>query len=187
MVAAVAGLAIAAASLAAAIPELGAQEAEKSAVFLQPTYSSPIALSRDNRLLWSVNPADNSVSVVRTDTNTVLRKIKVGREPQSVALDPNNKFAFVANAAGSSVSVIQINNPSYGAFCGLRRQDADDRRRALEHRDLAQRQARLRGQQRPGHDHRDQCADPEHHRPCQSCAAVCATSRAAISSRAGWR
>src|SRR5262245_6544659 len=114
--AAVAGLAIAAASLAAFIPTLGAQEAEKSAVFLQPTYSSPIVLSRDNRLLWSVNPADNSVSVVRTDNNAVLRKIKVGREPQSVAVDPNNKFAFVANAAGSSVSVIQINNPNYGAF-----------------------------------------------------------------------
>ena len=45
MVAAVAGLAIAVASMAAAIPKLGAQEAEKSAVFLQPTYSSPIALS----------------------------------------------------------------------------------------------------------------------------------------------
>ena len=84
-------------------------------MFLQPTYSSPIALSRNNQLLWSVNPADNSVSVVRTVTRTVLKKIKVGREPQSVALDPNNKFAFVANAAGSSVSVIRITNPTPSA------------------------------------------------------------------------
>ena len=65
-----------------------------------------------------MNPADNSVSVVRTDTDTVLRKIKVGREPQSVALDPNNKFAFVANAAGSSVTVIQITNPKSGRVLG---------------------------------------------------------------------
>ena len=48
--------------------------------------------------------------MLRTDTNTVLRKIKVGDEPQSVALDPNNTFAFVANAAGSSVTVIRIIN-----------------------------------------------------------------------------
>ena len=71
-------------------------------MFTQPTYSSPIALSADDRLVWSVNPGDDSVSVIRTDTNTVLRTIKVGDEPQSVALDPNNTLAFVANAAGST-------------------------------------------------------------------------------------
>ena len=85
-------------------------------MFQQPTYSSPIALSADNRLLWSVNPGDNSVSVLRTDNDTVLKKIYVGREPQSVALDPNNKFAFVANAAGSSVTVIKIINEKHGGF-----------------------------------------------------------------------
>ena len=78
------------------------------AVFTHPTYSSPIALSADNRFLWSVNPSDDSVSIVRTDRDTVVRKLRVGKEPQSVALDPNNGFAYVANAAGSSVSVIRI-------------------------------------------------------------------------------
>ena len=53
---------------------------------------------------------------MRTDNNTVLKKIKVGDEPQSVALDPNNKFAFVANAAGSSVTVIKIINAKPGGF-----------------------------------------------------------------------
>lgn len=66
--------------------------------------------------MWSVNPGDDSVSVLRTDTNTVLKKIPVGDEPQSVALDPNNRFAFVANAAGSSVTVIKITNAEYGRF-----------------------------------------------------------------------
>ena len=56
------------------------------------------------------------MSVLRTDTNTVLTKIKVGDEPQSVALDPNNRFAVVANAAGSSLSVIGILNAKYGGF-----------------------------------------------------------------------
>jgi YVTN family beta-propeller protein len=94
----------------------GAAEPEPEAVFTQPTYSSPIAISADNRLVWVVNSADDSVSVLRTDTNSVLKKIAVGDEPQSVAVDPNNTFAFVANAAGSSVSVIKINNASFGGF-----------------------------------------------------------------------
>ncbi len=61
--------------------------------FNHPTYSSPIVISADNKLLWPVNPADDSVSVIFTGTNTVIGKIKVGKEPQSVAVDPDNKFA----------------------------------------------------------------------------------------------
>ena len=38
------------------------------------------------------------------------RRSPVGDEPQSVALDPNNRYAYVANAAGSTVTVIRINN-----------------------------------------------------------------------------
>src|SRR5207247_673734 len=62
-----------------------------SAVF-KPTNSSPIVMSADERLVWAVNPADDSVSVIRTDTNTVVTKIAVGEEPQSIALAPNNDF-----------------------------------------------------------------------------------------------
>lgn len=80
------------------------------------THSSPIALSLNNRLLWSVNPADDSVSVFRTDTNVRLAKITVGDEPQSIALTADNTYAFVANAAGNSVTVIRINDPLWGTF-----------------------------------------------------------------------
>jgi YVTN family beta-propeller protein len=76
--------------------------------YAHPTSSSPIALSADNQFLWVVNPADRSVSVIRTDTKQVLKKIKVGKEPQSVALDPRNRFAYVANAASNDVSIIKI-------------------------------------------------------------------------------
>jgi len=86
------------------------------ATFSHPTYSSPIALSADNKLVWSVNPADNSVSVIRTDTNVLIQNISVGTEPQGVALDPNNQFAYVADAASNDVTVIQITNASPNAF-----------------------------------------------------------------------
>jgi YVTN family beta-propeller protein len=79
-------------------------------VYNRPTYSSPIAISQNDRLIWVVNPNDDSVSVIRPDTNTRITKIAVGDEPESVALTPNGQYAYVANAAGSSVSVIQIND-----------------------------------------------------------------------------
>jgi YVTN family beta-propeller protein len=84
--------------------------------YARPTYSSPIAVSADDRLIWAVNPSDDSVSVLRADNNTRLAKITVGDEPQSVALTPNGQYAYLANAAGNSVSVIQINDPAWGTF-----------------------------------------------------------------------
>jgi YVTN family beta-propeller protein len=38
----------------------------------------------------------------------VFRILNVGDEPRSVAVDPNDQFAYVANAAGNSVTVIKI-------------------------------------------------------------------------------
>ena len=81
-----------------------------------PTNSSPIAMSLDGKLVWSVNPADDSVSVIRTDRDSVVAKIKVGDEPQSVALDPAGRYAYVANTAGSSLTVIRITNATPGRF-----------------------------------------------------------------------
>jgi YVTN family beta-propeller protein len=85
-------------------------------VRFRPTYSSPIAINTNDHLIWSVNPSDNSVSVIRPDQNTVLAKISVGKEPQSVALTPDNQYAYVANAAGNSVTIILISDPAWGTF-----------------------------------------------------------------------
>jgi YVTN family beta-propeller protein len=82
----------------------------------RPTYSSPIAISQNDQLIWVVNPSDDSVSVIRPDNNTRIAKITVGDEPQSIALTPDGLYAYVANAAANSVSVIQITNPAWGAF-----------------------------------------------------------------------
>ncbi|MCI0537821.1 MAG: beta-propeller fold lactonase family protein [Verrucomicrobiales bacterium] len=82
----------------------------------RPTQSSPIAINQNDRLIWVVNPSDDSVSVIRPDNNTRLAKIAVGDEPQSIALTPDNQSVYVANAAGNSVSVIRINEPAWGTF-----------------------------------------------------------------------
>jgi YVTN family beta-propeller protein len=81
-----------------------------------PTNSSPIAMSLDGKLVWSVNPGADSVSVIRTDQNKVVKTIKVGDEPESVALDPAGRYAYVANAASANLTVIRILNASPKKF-----------------------------------------------------------------------
>ena len=81
-----------------------------------PSYSSPISISRDDKLVWSVNPSSDSVSVIRTDTNRIVGKVTVGDEPHSVALDPAGRYAYVANAADSSITVIRIVNGKPSRF-----------------------------------------------------------------------
>src|SRR5688500_18202835 len=99
---------------ASSIPDARADE--ERAVFNRSTYSSQIPISRDDRLVWVVNPEDDTVSVIRTDTRSLLDTINVGNEPRSVALHPDNTFAFVANALGSSVTVIKIYDASFANF-----------------------------------------------------------------------
>ncbi len=63
----------------------------------------------DGALVWVVNPDDDSVTVIDTATNTAIGDpIPVGEEPRSIAIDPRNRYAFVANAAGNSVTVLRI-------------------------------------------------------------------------------
>src|ERR1044071_7627367 len=88
----------------------------RAQVYGRATFSSPIAISANDRLIWVVNPADDSVSVIRPDSNTRITKIAVGDEPQSVALTPDGQYAYVANAAAGTVSIIQITNPAWGTF-----------------------------------------------------------------------
>ncbi len=88
----------------------------RAASWGRATCSSPIAISLNDRLIWVVNPSDDSVSVIRPDNNTRLAKIAVGHEPQSLALTPDNQYAYVANTAGGSVTIIHISDPAWGTF-----------------------------------------------------------------------
>jgi YVTN family beta-propeller protein len=90
-----------------------------AAALNHPTYSSPIAISADNALVWVVNPDDDLVSVIRASDNKLIKKINVGDEPQSIAVDPTKNFVYVANAADNTISVIRHNNnPSAFALVG---------------------------------------------------------------------
>src|SRR5262245_8295199 len=76
------------------------------------TNSSPIAITSDDRFVWSVNPDDDSVSLFRVanDANRKLAEIKVGKEPWCVAITPDDKKVYVTNMASGTVSVIKAAN-----------------------------------------------------------------------------
>lgn len=79
-----------------------------------PTHSSPIALTSDDRFIWSVNPDRDSVSVfdVSNEAYPRVAEIKVGKEPWCVAIqEARNRghdevIAYVTNMASGTVSVI---------------------------------------------------------------------------------
>src|SRR4051812_729117 len=90
--------------------------ASSDAAFSTPTNSSPITMSADGKLVWVVNPGSDNVAVINTATNRVIKKVKVGDEPQSVALDAQNRYAYVANTADGTVTIIRISNASPTSF-----------------------------------------------------------------------
>src|SRR5262245_1616298 len=74
----------------------------------EPTNSSPIALTHDDRFVYVANPDNDSVSVIEVGSgvNRLVREIPVGREPQCVAISPDDRKVYVTNQVSGTVSVI---------------------------------------------------------------------------------
>ena len=86
--------------------------ASAQAAPIGPTSSGPIAITPDDKFVWVSNPDTDTVSVVEVgnDANKKVAEIKVGNEPNGIAIHPNGQFVYVANTISGSVSI--INAPS---------------------------------------------------------------------------
>lgn len=75
-----------------------------------PSNSSPIAITSDDSKVVVVNPLNNSVTILNVagDANQKVAEVNVGIEPQTVAISNDDKFAYVTNQGGNSVSVIDL-------------------------------------------------------------------------------
>ncbi len=82
--------------------------ASAQAVTSGSTSSSPIAITPDDKFIWVVNPDTDSVSVIEVgnDANQKINEIRVGDEPNGVAIHPNGKTVYVANTISGTVSVL---------------------------------------------------------------------------------
>src|SRR5688572_17254606 len=58
--------------------------------------------------LFVVNKNGNTLSIVNTRTFAVDHTVNVGNGPHEVAISPDGAKAYVANAAGNSVSVVDL-------------------------------------------------------------------------------
>ncbi len=70
-----------------------------------PTEDYPDAPNR----AYVANYYDNTVSVIDTNTNTVITTISVGSSPRALAVSPDGTHVYVANYNANTVSVIDTN------------------------------------------------------------------------------
>ena len=64
-----------------------------------PTYSSPIAMSADGKLVWSVNPGDDTSRSSAPTEQGRSRRSRSATSRRASRSTPNNRYAYVANAA----------------------------------------------------------------------------------------
>src|SRR5690242_8490880 len=70
----------------------GRSGARRGQATAEPTYSSPIALTHDDRFVWVANPENNTVSVIEVGNNVNRKRaeIQVRQEPRCVAITPDD-------------------------------------------------------------------------------------------------
>jgi YVTN family beta-propeller protein len=70
------------------------------------TYNG-IAMSPNGRYAYVSNLGSNSVSVLDTANNTMVKTVLVGTSPGGVAVTPDGAYVYVSNQGSNSVSVIK--------------------------------------------------------------------------------
>ena len=76
------------------------------------TNSSAVNVSPDGSLVVAVNPDNDSITVLQASNLHVLAEIAVGNDPKTLAIDPDSKFAVVANHGSNTVSLINLHTYS---------------------------------------------------------------------------
>jgi YVTN family beta-propeller protein len=82
--------------------------AESTPTNLASSSSHLLALSYDGKILLAVNPESDSVTLINSETYSVLSEIPVGDDPRSVAV--NDNFGFVANYGSDTISMIDLHS-----------------------------------------------------------------------------
>lgn len=67
-----------------------------------------LAVSPDERLVAVANWNSDDISIIRTDSMTVVKTIKVGLIPRGMEFTPNGEYLYVCNFGSSTLSKINI-------------------------------------------------------------------------------
>ncbi|MEW7290074.1 PKD domain-containing protein [Aquimarina sp. 2304DJ70-9] len=83
----------------------------------KPTQSGPITVDSANRIVWSVNPDNNTVTLVNADNLNIIKEVPVGKDPVNIALDSIGKAwvtcrdsdeVYILNTDGSLATKIVL-------------------------------------------------------------------------------
>ncbi|MDY7231861.1 c-type cytochrome [Hyalangium rubrum] len=91
---------------AALVAVLGLTACEQKPTATYTPSAGSLALSRDDKFLYAVDADNGILAVVDTDSHTKVAEVKVGREPERVAVGADDTV-YVSNRGSRSVSVIR--------------------------------------------------------------------------------
>ncbi|MQF48755.1 hypothetical protein FIM08_02485 [SAR202 cluster bacterium AC-647-N09_OGT_505m] len=74
-----------------------------------PVSSSAVAVSPDGKLVATVNPDSDSITLVDASTLAVLAEIPVGDNPRTMSFTPDSKTVVVANHGSATLSKVNLN------------------------------------------------------------------------------
>ncbi|MEP6716320.1 MAG: bifunctional YncE family protein/alkaline phosphatase family protein [Terriglobia bacterium] len=75
------------------------------------SFTGDLILDTAHRFLFVVDETNNRLAVVDARKGQLVASIRTGRVPFALALSPAGDFAYVANAADSTLAVIDIRDP----------------------------------------------------------------------------
>ncbi|MBX2860719.1 MAG: filamentous hemagglutinin N-terminal domain-containing protein [Vampirovibrio sp.] len=64
------------------------------------------AVEADGSVVYTTNPNRNTISVIQSETGTIIQNVPVGNNPSSIALNPTQPTAYVTNTDSNTVSLI---------------------------------------------------------------------------------
>lgn len=70
--------------------------------------SSAVAVSGDDRLLFTANPDSGTLTIVHIPTRGKVVELSVGEDPRAVAVDDARGLAYVLSRGASSVAVVDL-------------------------------------------------------------------------------
>jgi len=90
-----------------------------------------VAASRTRNEVYVVNSGSlsglGSLSVIQAENNSVAATIPLHRQPVSIDIDPNDEFAYVANAGSNTVSIVDLKARREAATIGVGDQPVEAR------------------------------------------------------------
>jgi YVTN family beta-propeller protein len=98
------------AALAIISPEGAALAVRPSSATLlsRPIAAAAVAVSPDGRLVVTVNPDSDSITLVDAITLAVVAEIPVGYNSRTLSLTPDSKKALVANHGSATLSTVDL-------------------------------------------------------------------------------